>query len=178
MPSVASTPAKRLVARNSSEARRTEAEARLVFGDSGDALARATLLSAESVRFARTVDGQISLTRYLGLLPKPPLWRQSVGPTGFVTNGQRQRALAVSPDGGVIYVSISDFNPQFETPEDKIVAIDVRSNEVVGEFRAGGNPERLAVNPDGTQIWASLEARTVEELADLVPAGAGRRSSA
>src|SRR5690554_6061121 len=57
----------------------------------------------------------------------------------------RPRGMAVSPDGRIIYVSISDFNPQIETPEDKIVAIDVRTNEVVGEFRAGGNPERVAV---------------------------------
>ncbi|MGE0458886.1 MAG: beta-propeller fold lactonase family protein [Bauldia sp.] len=70
----------------------------------------------------------------------------------------RPRGMAVSPDGSTIYVSISDFNPQFETPEDKIVAIDVATNTVTGEFRAGGNPERLAINPAGTQIWASLEA--------------------
>src|SRR5690606_27130866 len=70
----------------------------------------------------------------------------------------RPRGMAVSPDGAIIYVSISDFNPQIETPEDKIVAIDVRTNEVVGEFRAGGNPERVAVSPDGTQVWAALEA--------------------
>jgi len=70
----------------------------------------------------------------------------------------RPRGMAVSPDGRTIYVSVSDFNPQLEAPEDKIVAIDVLSNEIINEFRAGGNPERLDVTPDGTQIWASLEA--------------------
>ncbi|MHA1560227.1 MAG: beta-propeller fold lactonase family protein, partial [Alphaproteobacteria bacterium] len=70
----------------------------------------------------------------------------------------RPRGMAVSPDGTIIYVAVSDFNPEFETPEDKIVGIDTRTNEVVIEFRAGGNPERLALSPDGTQIWASLEA--------------------
>jgi YVTN family beta-propeller protein len=70
----------------------------------------------------------------------------------------RPRGMAVSPDGSVIYVSISDFNPQFETPEDKIVAIDVRTNEVLREFIAGGNPERIALDPAGTHVWASLEA--------------------
>ena len=70
----------------------------------------------------------------------------------------RPRGMAVSPDGTIVYVSISDFNPQLETPEDKIIGIDVRTNEVVSEFRAGGNPERVAVSPDGTQIWAALEA--------------------
>lgn len=70
----------------------------------------------------------------------------------------RPRGMAVSPDGRIVYVAVSDFQPQFETNEDKIVAIDVRTNTVIQEFRAGGNPERLAVSPDGKQIWASLEA--------------------
>ena len=70
----------------------------------------------------------------------------------------RPRGMAVSADGTLIYIAVSDFNPEFETSEDKIVAIDVRTNEVVREFRAGGNPERLALSPDGERIWASLEA--------------------
>ena len=70
----------------------------------------------------------------------------------------RPRGMAVSPDGTIIYVAISDFQPQYETTEDKIVAIDVRTNKVLQEFKAGGNPERLAVTPDGKQVWASLEA--------------------
>jgi YVTN family beta-propeller protein len=70
----------------------------------------------------------------------------------------RPRGMVVSPDGTIIYVAVSDFNPEFETPEDKIIGIDTRTNEVVAEFRAGGNPERIALNPEGTQIWASLEA--------------------
>ncbi len=70
----------------------------------------------------------------------------------------RPRGLAVSPDGHTAYVSVSDFNPRLETTEDKILAIDVETNAVVREFRAGGNPERLAVSPDGAAIWASLEA--------------------
>ena len=61
----------------------------------------------------------------------------------------RPRGMAVSADGTLIYIAVSDFNPEFETSEDKIVAIDVRTNEVVREFRAGGNPERLALSPDG-----------------------------
>ena len=70
----------------------------------------------------------------------------------------RPRGMAVSPDGTIVYVAVSDFQPQYETTEDKIVAIDVRTNKVLQEFRAGGNPERLAISPDGKQVWASLEA--------------------
>lgn len=70
----------------------------------------------------------------------------------------RPRGMAVSPDGHTIYIAVSDFNPEFETPEDKIVGIDVETNEIVLELNAGGNPERVALTPDGTEIWASLEA--------------------
>lgn len=70
----------------------------------------------------------------------------------------RPRGMAVSPDGRTIFVAVSDFNPEFETPEDKIVGIDVETGEVVIEFRAGGNPERIAITPDGEEVWASLEA--------------------
>lgn len=70
----------------------------------------------------------------------------------------RPRGMAVSPDGKIIYVSISDFQPERETPEDEISAIDVATDTVTRTFRAGGNPERLAINPDGTRLWASLEA--------------------
>jgi YVTN family beta-propeller protein len=70
----------------------------------------------------------------------------------------RPRGMAVSPDGRLIYVSVSDFLPLLETPEDKITVIDVLSNAVVLEIAAGGNPERVAISPDGTQVWAALEA--------------------
>jgi YVTN family beta-propeller protein len=40
----------------------------------------------------------------------------------------RPRGMAVSPDGKTIYVSVSDFYPERQTPEDKILAIDVDTN--------------------------------------------------
>ena len=70
----------------------------------------------------------------------------------------RPRGMAVSPDGKTVYISVSDFLPRSETPEDAIVAIDVAKNEVAKTYRAGGNPERVAISPDGKQIWAALEA--------------------
>lgn len=69
----------------------------------------------------------------------------------------RPRGMAVSPDGRTIYVALSDFNPRVETKEDKVVAIDVASNQVVAEYRVGTNPERVALSPDGTQLWAANE---------------------
>src|SRR5690625_2444818 len=70
----------------------------------------------------------------------------------------RPRGMGPSPDGRIIYVAVSDFFPQLETPDDKLVGIDVLSGEVAIEINAGGNPERLYVSPDGKQIWAALEA--------------------
>lgn len=70
----------------------------------------------------------------------------------------RPRGMDVSPDGRTIYVSVSDFFPQQRTPEDYITAIDVVTHEVLQKIEAGGNPERVAIGPDGRLIWASLEA--------------------
>jgi|SRR5699024_5775118 len=69
----------------------------------------------------------------------------------------RPRGMAVSPDGRTIYVAISDFHPQVESRDDRIVAIDVASNDIIKTFYIGSNPERLGVSPDGTQLWASNE---------------------
>lgn len=69
----------------------------------------------------------------------------------------RPRGLGVSPDGTIIYVAVSDFDPHRETQEDKIVAIDVKTNSIAGEYRVGTDPERLAISPDGTQLWAANE---------------------
>lgn len=71
----------------------------------------------------------------------------------------RPRGMTVSPDGATIYVAVSDFMPRRQTPEDKIVAIGVANDEIVQQFEAGGNPERVALSPDGKQLWASLEAQ-------------------
>lgn len=134
-----------LVARNSSEARRTEAEARLVFGDSGEALAKATLLSAASVRFARTVDAQISLTRFLGLLPRAPRWRRSVAPPAAASvDGGRRRVLAVSPDGTRIAVAGGGNSVQL---------LDARTGQPVRSFDVQqhiADRTVLAFSQDGT----------------------------
>ncbi|HYI12161.1 MAG TPA: hypothetical protein VEK57_24115 [Thermoanaerobaculia bacterium] len=133
-------------AQASSEARRTETEARLIFDDSedGEALVKATLLSVASVRHTRTVDGQISLTRFLGLLPKSPLWRRSVAQPANVTIGHGRRALAVSPDGARI-AAVGGSGP--------VQLLDAHTGQPLRSFEA---PQRrntartvLAFSPDG-----------------------------
>jgi WD40 repeat protein len=128
--------------RNSSEAQRLEKEAQLAFGDSGD-LIKATLLSVASVRFTRTVDGQISLTRFLELLPKAPLWRKSVAQPAANAGGGRLRALAVSPDGTRIAVTSGSGSVQL---------LDARTGQPIRSFevdRHSGGRTVLAFSPDG-----------------------------
>ncbi|MEA2413418.1 MAG: hypothetical protein QOI58_75 [Thermoanaerobaculia bacterium] len=139
--------AKELIARGNSEARRMETEARLVFDDSGEALVKATLLSVASLRNARTVDGQISLTKFLGLLPKAPRWHKSVAqPVAqdvYVTFGHDPRVLAVSPDGARI-ATVSESGP--------VQLLDTRKGQLVGSFevpRKNGDRTVLAFSPDG-----------------------------
>ncbi|HYK04632.1 MAG TPA: hypothetical protein VE974_22965 [Thermoanaerobaculia bacterium] len=133
--------AKELIARGSSEARRMETEARLAFDESGAALVKATLLSVASLRSSRTVDGQISLTRFLGLLPKAPLWRRSVAePANFT---ERRRALAISPDGARLAVA-GESGP--------VQLLDARTGQPIRSFDVPRNDAAktmLAFSPDG-----------------------------
>ena len=134
--------ARELVARGSSEARRLETESRLAFDNSANALAKATLLAVASVRHVRTVDGQISLTQFLELLPRAPLWRRSVVQP---TEGQgfRRTALAVSPDGAWLAVVDSGGPVQL---------LDARTGQPVRSFEVARNDPgmtALAFSPDG-----------------------------
>jgi WD40 repeat protein len=160
------------------EARRNENEAQLAFGDSVDAeaLLKATLLSVASVRFTRTVDGQISLTRFLGLLPRPPLWRRSVaqGATESVGGGRR-RALAVSPDGSRLALADGRRGP--------VQLLDARTGRPVGSFEVQRRPDDrtvLAFSPDGAFLVLGcahqacvLDAATGKLLARLPSLASG-----
>ncbi len=140
--------AKELIARSSSEARRTATEAQFVFGDSGPALIDATRLSIESVRHARTVDGHISLTRFLRLFPRAPLWRRSVAGPADVIPGRGRRAIAVSPDGTRIAV-IGESGP--------LQILNARTGQPVASFEVARNDAGrtvLAFSPDGAVlVW-------------------------
>ena len=138
--------ARELVARGSSEARRMETEARLVFDDSGNALVKATLLTVASVRHARTVDGQIALTRFLALLPRAPLWRRSVAQPADVGKEFHQSALAVSPDGAHVAV-VGGSGP--------VQILDTRTGQSLHSFevpRNNGTKTVLAFSMDGAYL--------------------------
>lgn len=95
--------------------------------------------------------------------------RQQIGtiPISGRSGEVRPRGMAVAPDGKTVYVAVSDFAPHLETQEDKIVAIDVATSKIVAEYRVGSDPERLAVSPDGRQLWASNEDRAQVSGFDL-----------
>ena len=129
--------------RDNSEARRYEAEARLVFGGSADALTRATLFSVASVRFASTVDGHLSLARFVGLLSRPPLWQQSLEHHAEAFGGGRRKALAFSPDGRRI-ASVAGGGP--------LLMLDARTGEPVSSIELEREPVDRTVaafSPDG-----------------------------
>jgi WD40 repeat protein len=138
--------AREQVARGTSEARRMETESRLVFDDSGKALVKATLLAAASVRSAHTLDGQISLTRFLDLLPRAPLWRRSVARPTDTTAGNRLRAVAMSRDGARI-AAISESGP--------VQILDARTGQPIRSLdveRPEGIRTTLAFSPDGASL--------------------------
>jgi WD40 repeat protein len=165
--------AKELVARGSSEARRMETEARLVFDNSGEALVKATLLSIASVRSAPTIDGQISLTKFVGLLPRAPLWRRSVAQPANIVDGGRKRALALSPDGARLAVAGGSGPVQL---------LDTHTGQPLRSFDVQRNPADrtvLAFSPNGAFLVLGcahqacvLNAATGQLLARLPSEGA------
>lgn len=90
------------VQRDLATAGQREAEARLAFDASGDGLVKATLLSAESLRSAQTVEGLVTMTRFLGLLPRQLDWRRPPLAQRTGSQANRHPALALSIDGSQI----------------------------------------------------------------------------
>ena len=92
------------VQRDLATAGQREAEARLAFDASGDGLIKATLLSAASLRSAQTVEGLVTMTRMLALLPRQLEWRRP--PLAQHTgSGDHHPALASSIDGSQVAVT-------------------------------------------------------------------------
>jgi len=58
-------------------------------------------------------------------------------------------AARFSPDGTKLYVVCED--------DDSVLAVDVRTQRVVGKAKVGHNPKDLAVSPDGKTLYVSNE---------------------
>ena len=136
--------------RGNKEALRLAGEARRQLegaDQSGDGLVKAVLLSVASVRSARTVDGHIVLTKSLGLLSRPPRWRQvlqAAPPQGGTVS--RLKALAFSADGTRI-AATDGLGP--------VQLLDARSGQTVRSISVQRRPAQfaaLAFSPDGRQL--------------------------
>jgi YVTN family beta-propeller protein len=65
--------------------------------------------------------------------------------------------LKFSPDGGRLYVVCED--------DDSLLAIDVKTQRVVGKVKVGHKPKDVAVSPDGRTLYVSNEwSDTVTEV--------------
>jgi WD40 repeat protein len=93
------------VQRDLATAGQREAEARLAFDASGDGLVNATLLSAASLRSAQTVEGLVTMTRLLALLPRQLEWRRPPVAQSTGSGANRHPAVAFSIDGSQVAVT-------------------------------------------------------------------------
>jgi PQQ-dependent catabolism-associated beta-propeller protein len=104
--------------------------------------------------------------------------RLKVGPAGTA----RPRGMALSPDGGTLYLAVtdatygqSDGGRQWQF----IAGIDVAAGRITAKYPCGSDPERLAVSPDGGLLYCSnedgagasvLDVRTAKVIA-TIPTG-------
>lgn len=86
---------------------------------------------------------------------------------GSIPVGARPRGIHVSPDGGRVYVALSDDAPRAESDEDAIAVIDLDSMAVVARYPVGTDPEQFAVSPDGRTLYASNEDAGTAAITDL-----------
>ncbi|HKR62760.1 MAG TPA: hypothetical protein VJZ00_03425, partial [Thermoanaerobaculia bacterium] len=72
--------------------------------------------------------------------------------------GNRPRGMAVSPDGTKLYVAVSWWrNGKPRSGIEGIRTLDARTLKLLREFRAGTDPECVAVSPDGKHLYLSNE---------------------
>ena len=133
--------------RDAAQARENEAHARLAFDASSNGLVNATLHAVESVRATWTVDGQISLMRFLAVLPRPPAWTLA-GPAREKppAGDGRRRGLALSRDGTRL-ASVGGTGP--------VRVVDARSGQQIAEFAVNRRPADRTVaafSPDAARL--------------------------
>jgi PQQ-dependent catabolism-associated beta-propeller protein len=73
--------------------------------------------------------------------------------------GKRPRGLALSPDGKILYVAVSNDN--------RISAVDVESRELIGHFPSGPDPETFAVSPDHRILYIANEDDALLSFTDI-----------
>src|ERR1051325_7432071 len=69
----------------------------------------------------------------------------------------RARGIALSPDGRRLYVAVSHFRDKPATSPDEVVAVDAATFKIVKHYKAGTDPEGIAMSPDGKWFTVSNE---------------------
>lgn len=89
--------------------------------------------------------------------------------------GDRPRGLAVSPDGRRLYVAVSWWRDgkRPRTGAERIAALDARTLKTLRDYKAGTDPECVAVSVDGQRLYLSNEDAGTASIVD-VKSGAAR----
>jgi YVTN family beta-propeller protein len=63
--------------------------------------------------------------------------------------------VAVSPDGGKVYVTVINGTERTSGVSGGVAVIDTRTNTVIATFPAGNDPTGLAVDPNGGRLYVA-----------------------
>ncbi|HSY37278.1 MAG TPA: beta-propeller fold lactonase family protein [Acidobacteriaceae bacterium] len=92
----------------------------------------------------------ITLTMFVAQQQKPAAAAEHVPAPEAATRYLSPVALQLSPDGQRLYVVCED--------SDAVLAVDTRSQRVVGRAEVGKRPKGIAISPDGKSLYVSEEA--------------------
>jgi YVTN family beta-propeller protein len=92
----------------------------------------------------------IALIMFVAQLPKPAAAAEHMPAPEAAIRYLSPVALQLSPDGRRLYVVCED--------SDAVLAMDTRSQQVVGRAEVGKRPKGIAISPDGNTLYVSDEA--------------------
>lgn len=87
-------------------------------------------------------------------------------PSGAVAVGGEPTSVAVAGAYALVGVNTS---PDFVAPSGRLVVVDIAARAVVAEFELGGQPDAVAVSPDGAYAAIAIENERDEDLGDGRP---------
>ena len=91
---------------------------------------------------------------------------RSPRPLGTVDVGGEPTSVAVH--GGYAYAGVNT-SPDYVNPSGKLVQIRISSRAVTREVDLGGQPDAVAISPDGQYLAVAIENERDEDLGDGEP---------
>ena len=91
---------------------------------------------------------------------------RSPRPLGTVAVGGEPTSVAIR--GGYAYAGVNT-SPDYVNPSGKLVQIRISSRAVTGEVDLGGQPDAVAISPDGQYLAVAIENERDEDLGDGAP---------